>query len=85
MTKKQFVRRAMQMRPTAEQWRELVARVVDYNNLVDYKNAPDDFSAVHPLVGAMHEHFARWHIDGSCFEAKRREARRMANKYHCII
>ena len=75
----------MQLRPTADQWRELIARVMDYNSIVDYKNAPGDYSAVHPLVGAMHEHFAKWHIEGSAYTSKRREARRMADKYHCII
>ena len=85
MTKKEFIKRAMQMRPSAKEWRMLVERVVNYNNIVDYRNAEDSFRDVHPLVGAIHEHYAKCHIEGSSYPKIRRANRQAANRYHCII
>ena len=85
MTKKEFIARAMSMRPTAKEWRQLVERVVNYNNLCDYKNAADSFRDIHPLVGAIHEHYAKWHIEGSAYPEIRRAHRKAARRYHAII
>ena len=85
MTRKEFIKRAMSMRPTAKQWRELVERVVDYPGICDYKNAEDSLKDVHPLVGAIHEHYAKWHISGSASANVRRAQRRTADRYHAII
>ena len=85
MTKKEFIKRAMQLRPTAKQWRELVERVVNYNGIVKYAGMEDSYRDVHPLVGAIHEHYVKYHIDGSLNPHTRRNARKMANLYHCVI
>lgn len=85
MTKKEFIKRAMELRPTAKQWRDLVERVVNYNGIVKYADMEESYRGVHPLVGAIHQHFARWHIDGSLCETTRREARKAARAYHCVI
>lgn len=85
MTKRKYIKRAMQMRPTAREWRELVKRVVNYNNMIDYRNAEDSFRDLHPLVGAIHEHYAKWHIEGAADPKIRRDCRRAANRYHAII
>ena len=85
MTKKEFIKRAMQMRPSAKEWRMLVERVVNYNNIVDYRNAEDSFRDVHPLVGAIHEHYAKWHIEGSSYSEIRRACRKAANRCHAVI
>ncbi|MBQ4199602.1 MAG: hypothetical protein II649_06940 [Kiritimatiellae bacterium] len=85
MTKAEFVKRAMQMRPSAKYWREMVMRAIDYNGMVDYKNAENSFRDVHPLVGAICERLARYHIEGSSYAHIRRRSRKLANKYHCVI
>ena len=86
MTKREYIRRAMQLRPTAKQWREYVERAVNYNNCTDYKNAESgSFRDVRPLAGAIHERLARYNIYGSCYPSVRREARRRANIIHSCV
>ena len=84
MTKREFIKRAMQLRPTARQWRDLVDRAMQAR-LVDYENADDSFLDVWPLVGAMHEHFAKWAIEGSTYETVRRKCRKSARRYHAVM
>lgn len=86
MTKKEFIKRAMELRPTAKQWQELVERAISYNNVTDYKNAESGvYTDVYPLAGAIFEHFARNAIYGSSNPATVRATRKRANIIHCCI
>jgi hypothetical protein len=84
MTKQEYIKAAMQLRPTARQWRELVERAINYNGIVDYKSAKN-YGDVRPLCGAMLESLARYEIYGSSYERISRRNRKLANTYHCII
>lgn len=86
MTKREYIQKAMQLRPTAKQWREYVMRAVNYNNCTDYKNAESgSFRDVRPLAGAIHERLARYNIYGSTYPSVRRKARRRADIIHSCV
>lgn len=86
MTKREYIQKAMQLRPTAKQWREYVMRAVNYNNCTDYKNAESgSYRDVHPIAGAIFERLARFELYGSPYPAVRRKARRRANIIHCCV
>ena len=78
ITKEDFIQRAMECRPTEEKWRSFINLALE-KNLIDLKDAPDNFMAVYPLVGAMLEMWAGWAINGSSHEETRRQMRRKAN------
>ena len=78
ITKEDFIDRAMECCPTEKKWREYIDKALE-KGLIDLEDAPDNFMAVYPLVGAMLEMWAGWAINGSSYEATRRQMRRKAN------
>ena len=78
ITKEDFIEKAMECIPTEKEMRETIEKALE-KGLVNLSVAPDNFMAVYQLVGAMLEMWAGWAINGSSYEATRRQMRRKAN------
>lgn len=64
MTKREYFKRAMRLRPTANEWRELIDRYINYAGCTDYQSAESGVDAdVRPLAAAICEFIARQHIN----------------------
>lgn len=64
MTKREFFKRAMRLRPSAQEWHDLIERAINYAGCTDYQSAESGVDAdVRPLAAAICEYLARQHIN----------------------
>lgn len=77
MTKREFVRHAMNLRISAKAWRAAVEKALR-SGCIDYESA-SDYSGVYPLAAAIMEDRLDWYLNGSPYENVRRKMRREAN------
>lgn len=83
MTKKEYMRRVMQVRPKAKEWRELAEKAIR-SGCIDYESAVN-FMEVYPLAIAIAERLTGWWLNGSMNENIRRYTRREVRNIKCFI
>ena len=78
MTRKEYIRKAMQLKPTTKEWRRLVKKAVN-SGCIDYTSA-FNFREVYPLaVAILEDRYLKWYLYGSVEEGTRRYVRRESN------
>lgn len=78
MTKEEYIRKAMMLKPTAKEWRRLVNKAVN-SGCIDYASA-FNFGGIYPLaVAILEDRYLEWYLRGSVVEETRRYVRREAN------
>ena len=83
MTKQEYIKKVMRLRPSAKDWRELAEKAIR-SGCIDYKNAVN-FIEVYPLTIAITDRLTSWWRTGSTSEETRRYTRREVNNIKRFI
>ena len=89
MTKKQLIKKCMELRPSARDWRAAVERHVDYFQGYagfDFKNWDKDlYREARGVVAGILEKMVRYHLYGHSDKRIQRKLRKIATMMHSII
>ena len=83
MTKKEYIKLAMRLRPSAKDWRELVEKAIR-SGCIDYESATN-YKEVYPLAIAIVHRLTDWWENGSMSDETRRYTRREVKNIKCFI
>ena len=83
MTKHEYMKKVMRLRPSAKDWRELAEKAIR-SGCIDYESAVN-YREVYPLAIAIADRLASLWGTGSTSEETRRYIRREVNNIKCFI